>query len=240
MRRAACTNPGYSDNVLDENIPYRMVWRMSASFPRPSTVLAAAVLALFSSGAAPAVSAAATEPATAPLDFAVHGAAEVRTGIRGRVEINGTFHGTYDRATDTFAGSFTLVPTVAHVVVLGLVPVSAETDWIFTEPVTGAWRDGVLTMRAAARIHHPHLTAYGVVVAGGGKCATTRPSVMNLQTDASHPITDPFAGGTLTTSGAGFSISSLAGCGWLDGLLSAVAAGSGNQATLTLSPAPQG
>jgi hypothetical protein len=118
--------------------------------------------------------------------------------------------------------------------------VTAETDWIFTEPVTGVWRDGVLRMRAAARIHHPRLLAFGVQIAGGANCATSRPSVLELRSSPNTPVADPLAGGTLTTEGQGFAISSLAGCGPLTPMLSAVAAGGGNQATLALSPSRVG
>lgn len=170
------------------------------------------------------------------MRFDVDGSAEVRTGIRGRVSIVGTFDGRYDPVAGTFTGGFALTPTRAHVKVLGILPVVAETDWILSEPATGTWRDGLLSMRVAARIRHPRLLAFGtVVVAGGGRCATRQPSVIELQSSPADPITDPLAGGTLRTSGSGFTISALSGCGMLDGLLSAVAAGSGNHSTLRLS-----
>ncbi len=172
------------------------------------------------------------------MAFQVDGAAQVRTGIRGQVAIKGTLGGTYDPSTQRFTGAFSLVPTRAHVTALGI-PVVAETDWIFTEPVSGSWRDGVMKLHVAARIRHPRLLAFGsVLVAGGGKCATRRPSVIDLQSDAASPVTDPFAAATLTTTGSGFAISPLAGCGILDGLLSAVAAGSGNHANVRLTPLP--
>ncbi len=175
------------------------------------------------------------------MNFEVQGSADVRTGIRGRVTIAGSFSGTLDRATNTFVGGFALKPTRANITVLGLFPVTAETDWIFTEPVTGRWSEGVLEMRIAARIRHPRLFAFGnVLIAGGGTCSTRRPSVIELRSSAAAPVADPLAGGTLTTHGQGFAISSLSGCGLLDGLLSAVAAGGGNQATVQLSPSRVG
>ncbi|MEN0012025.1 MAG: hypothetical protein AAGC46_01590 [Solirubrobacteraceae bacterium] len=216
---------------------------MNTPIRRPSTIKAvAAVAAAMASGglASTAAAAGATPPAstpstTTPLRFDVHGSAQVRTGIRGTVAIDGTFDGTLDRSTGTFSGAFTLTPTVAHVVVLGLVPADADTTWLFTEPVTGTWRDGVLTLHAAAKIRHPRLVAFGHVIAGGPTCSTTRPSVLDLRSDPASPVADPAAGATLTTRGQGFAISALSGCGWLDGALSAIAAGTGNQATLTLS-----
>lgn len=172
------------------------------------------------------------------MAFSVDGAAQVRTGIRGQVTITGTLRGTYNPAAQRFAGAFTLVPTRAHVTALGI-PVVAETDWIFTEPVTGSWQDGVLKLHVAARIRHPRLFAFGsILVAGGGNCATRSPSVIDLQSNPAAPITDPFAGASLSTTGSGFTISPLAGCGLLDGLLSAVAAGGGNQAHVRLTPVP--
>lgn len=200
------------------------------------TAAAAAVVAL-AVGATGAVDAQAAEPNGVPMAFDVQGSANVRTGIRGTVTIAGTFTGTYYRDTGTYSGSFSLTPTQAHVTVLGLIPVTAETDWLFSEPVTGTWRDGVLSMRAAARIHHPRLLAFGSIpVAGGGRCATRLPSVIELRSSASTPVLSPLDGGTISTWGPGFTISPLSGCGALDGLLSAVAAGGGNQATVSLTP----
>ncbi len=205
---------------------------------------AIASLLAFGAGVAPAGAEVVTtrsEAAVVPLDYDVKGFAEVKTGIRGRVTIAGTFSGAYTPATGAFTGAFALTPTRAHVTVLGLLPVVAETDWSFTEPVTGRWQDGVLTLHAAARIHHPRLLAFGSIpVAGGGKCATRRPSILDLQSDPATPTADVFGGGTLKTTGNGFTISPLSGCGALDGLLSAVAAGGGNQATLQLSPRSAG
>lgn len=204
---------------------------------------AGAALLTFGAGAAAAsvgpedVAPSSPAPTTVPMNFDAQGWAEVRTGIRGRVTIAGSFRGTLDRATGRYTGGFALTPTRAHVTVLGILPVVAETDWAFTEPVSGEWRDGVLTMRVAARIKHPRLLAFGTIqVAGGPNCATRNPSVMELRSSPSTPIGDPLSGATLTTSGQGFTISALSGCGALDGLLSAVAAGSGNQATLQLTP----
>lgn len=185
----------------------------------------------------PISSAAAVEPSTRPMEFSVEGHADVRTGIKGRVNIVGSFSGTYDTQTNRFTGRFALTPTTARVMVLGVLPVTAETHWTFTEPVTGEWSDGVLRLRAAARIHHPRLLAFGgPVIAGGAKCATRQPSVIEVRSAPSTPVTDPFAGATLSTDAKGFSISALSGCGLLDPLLSAVAAGGGNQATVRLSP----
>lgn len=206
------------------------------------TVSTSVLLALVSAAALTGTAAAQeplppSSPAAVPLQFNVDGWADVRTGIRGRVTIKGTFNGTYDPASQTYVGGFALTPTRAKVTALGLLPVTAETDWSFTEPVTGTWRDGTLTMRAAARIHHPRLLAFGsVVVAGGAKCATREASVLNFSSRASEPVSSPEAGGTLTTEPHGFAISGLSGCGLLDGLLSAVAAGRGSQATMHLSP----
>lgn len=175
--------------------------------------------------------------APVPMAFDVQGSAEVRTGIRGRVTISGTFRGAYDTSTNRFEGQFSLIPTRARIVVLGLLPVTAETDWSYAKPVTGEWRDGTMRMRIAARIRHPNLYAFGHIrVAGGPNCATRQPSVIELESHATTPIANPLDGGTLRTTGAGFAISPLSGCGPLDTLLSAVAAGGGNHATVQLTP----
>lgn len=210
---------------------------MSRAVSRPFRRAAAAAVAVALVSPVSAVAAPSAEPSVRPIEFNVQGHADVRTGIQGRVTIAGTFSGRYDTATNRFTGAFALTPTKAHVTVLGLLPVVAETDWIFTEPVTGEWKDGTLRLHAAARIHHPRLLAFGsAVVAGGAKCATRQPSVIDLTSAATAPVTDPFAGGTLSTDAKGFSISALSGCGILDPLLSAVAAGSGNQSTIRLTP----
>lgn len=205
--------------------------RVSHRFPSVARVAVLATLL------GPVGNAATAAAATRPIDFSVEGHADVRTGIKGRVDIAGTFTGTYDTETNRFSGSFALVPTTARVLVLGVLPVTAETDWIFTEPVTGEWKDGVLRLRAAPRIRHPRLLVFGgAPIAGGAKCATREPSIIELRSSPSTPVTDPFAGATLSTDAKGFAISALSGCGLLDPLLSAVAVGGGNQATVRLSP----
>lgn len=172
---------------------------------------------------------------TSPLTFEVRGTADVRTGIRGRVVINGSFDGTYDERTGSFAGALTLTPTIARVTALGVMPLSAETDWTFTEPVTGQWRDGVMTVRIAAKIRHPRMWLAGwLPLPAGPACETRQPSVIELTSTA--PVSSAQAGGTLATTGRGFAISAFQGCGAFTAFISAVAAGSGSQATLQLIP----
>lgn len=204
---------------------------------RHALAAAAAVAAV----APPAAAAAAPSPAPDPngalqsLAFDVRGHGEVRTGIRGRVPISGTFDASYDRQTGQITGSMALTPARANVRALG-VPVTADTDWVFTEPISGSWQDGVMALRISAKIRHPRLSMLGIPVAGGQRCMTREPSVIELRSEQGDAAAGPQAAVQLSTSGAGYTISALSGCGLLDGLLSAVAAGGGNQAVLALTP----
>ena len=84
-----------------------------------------------------------------------------------------------------------------------------------------------LTANITVRIKIPSVTLLGLQLAGGANCQAKNPSAIKL----TSPGFDALEGGLLTGT---FGISDLTGCGFLNGIVSPITAGSGNAIALNL------
>ncbi|MDQ8046603.1 MAG: fibronectin type III domain-containing protein, partial [Patulibacter sp.] len=171
------------------------------------------------------------DPPTDTATFGVAGTATLKNLTKGALPLSGQTTATF-AADGAVSANLTIAPIRSVTLkVLGFLPVSATVEMIPTAPVTGQLTGTRLTATAKVRIKLPKITTAGIPLAGGAGCQATQVSSIPLAS------TGPFTvagGGTLAGS---FSISNLAGCGVLTGLVSPLTAGGGNAIAVTLTPA---
>lgn len=171
-----------------------------------------------------------TGPAARP--YTVAGAATLKTLTRGGVPLAGTFVLGLPGESGPFVADLKLNRAQASLTSLGFLPVTAQVQFVATEPLTGDLTNGALTAAAKLRIKFPKVSLFGVEIGGGANCQTKQVSSFSMK--STQPTFDPAIGGPLAGT---FPISDLVGCGGLNNVLSPLTAGKGNAILLNLTPA---
>jgi len=153
------------------------------------------------------------------------------------VPLAGAIDADFDLASGTHASKLTLNPAVGKFTVLGLLPTTANIQFVPVGDTTGSLVDGRLTSRSEVYIKLTNVMLLGFLpLAGGQSCQTSVPAVIELASPQGQ-LFNPMAGGTLEGS---FNLPSLAntGCGALGSIVSLFMAGPNNDITLNLTAAP--
>ncbi len=170
---------------------------------------------------------------TVNYGYDISGNAILKTLTKGSVPLKGTINASLTLATEAFTGDLALNQATANLVALGFLPVTAKIAFVSTAPTTGTLKAGVLLSTSKVRIKLPQVTLFGIQLAGGANCQAKNISSIGLKSTGA--FFNPLAGGTLAGT---FSISDLAGCGALTGIVSPLTAGGGNAIALKLTPKP--
>ncbi len=119
---------------------------------------------------------------------------------------------------------------------LGIIPVTATTQFINDGPTTGKLNTKTGAVRTTSKItlRLVRLTVAGLNVPVGKSCQTKSPAVVRL---TSQPGFNVLQGGSLA---GGYTISDFSGCGLATGLINLTIPGAGNTITLTLGKAKVG
>jgi hypothetical protein len=119
---------------------------------------------------------------------------------------------------------------------LGIVPVTATTQFINDGPTTGRVNTttGAVRTKSKITLRLVSLTVAGVPIAVGNSCQTKSPALVRL---TSQPGFNVLAGGNLSGS---YTIPKFSGCGLAQILINLTIPGSGNTITLTLGKAKVG
>ncbi|MEH3054066.1 MAG: hypothetical protein PGN13_08700 [Patulibacter minatonensis] len=167
-------------------------------------------------------------PAGVKYGYNIAGSATLKTLTKGSLALSGTADASLALATGNFVANLSLNETTGNLVALGFLPVSAKTQIVPLTQTTGNLDPAKgLTASVKVRIKLPEIKALGIPLGGGKDCQAKNPSQINL----TSPGFDALDGGTLTGV---FSISDLTGCGFLNGIISPLTAGSGNAISLKL------
>ena len=173
----------------------------------------------------------ASTPTLVNYAYGLTGAATLKTLVKGSLPLKGRIDAKLDVASGAFTAALALDQTTVNLVALGVLPVTATVAINSTEPVTGTLKDGILTANAKVRIKLPVVKLFGVQIGGGASCQAKQISSIALKSTA-NPFR-PLVGGPIAGT---FSISDLAGCGALNGIISPLTAGKGNAIVLNLTP----
>jgi hypothetical protein len=170
------------------------------------------------------------------LSYAITGNARIGAA-NGNVPLQGTIDADFDLSTGTHVSQLTLRPAVGRFTVLGLIPTTANIEFVPVGETTGSLVDGKLTSRTEMMIKLTNVVLFDFLpIAGGQNCQTSAAAVIELSSPDGQ-LFNPQQGGTLQGT---FNLPSLAanGCGWLGGIVSLFMAGPNNDLTLDLTAAP--
>jgi hypothetical protein len=145
----------------------------------------------------------------------------------------GTLTSTVDLTAGTLTGNLSLPPATGSFNELGLVPVTATTEFIQQGQTTGTINltTGAVTATSYVTIRITSLTVAGIPVPPGPLCQTVVPAQITV---TSQPGWGPFRGGTLAGS---YAIPVFNDCGLLNvetPVINATLPGPGNTISLTL------
>ena len=145
----------------------------------------------------------------------------------------GTLASTVDLTAGTLTGSLTLPPATGSFTELGLVPVTATTEFIQQGQTAGTINltTGAVTATSEITIRITSLTVAGIPVPPGPFCQTVVPAEITV---TSQPGWSPFKGGTLAGS---YTVPLFNNCGLLNvetPVINATLPGPGNTISLTL------
>ncbi len=162
--------------------------------------------------------------AVANYNAALGGTAQMKNLITGSVPLEGSISAQLTTIDGKISADLNLIPRTARLNALGFLPVTAKVGFSSSGKTTGDLNsDGVLTTTSRLRIKLLDVKLFGAVaIAGGNNCQTKNLSTIVLR---SAPNFDPIAGGTISGT---FAISDMNDCGFLTGIVSPLAAGSGN------------
>lgn len=145
----------------------------------------------------------------------------------------GKLHSTVDFNTGKLTASLSLPNATGSFKQLGVIPVTATTQFINDGPTTGTLNLDTGAVRTTSKItlRIVSLTVAGVGVPVGNSCQTKDAVVVNL---ASQPGFNVLDGGNLA---GGYTIGDFSGCGLATLLINLTIPGSGNTITLKLGKA---
>jgi hypothetical protein len=174
-----------------------------------------------------------TSPSThLNLSYGVAGSTHIGQA-NGNVPLQGAITADFDLGSGTHVSKLTLQPAVGQFTVLGLLPTTANIEFVPVGDTTGSLVDGRLTSRSEVTIKLTNVRLFGFLpIAGSPTCQTSTPAVIEL---ASPPgeLFNPAQGGKLEGT---FVLPGLAAgtCGFLGGIVSLFMAGPNNTITLNL------
>ena len=167
---------------------------------------------------------------TVKYGYTLKGSSELKTLTRGSVGLTGTFDADLTLATGAFIGDLALNNVRARLQALGIIPVTADLQFVMTDKTRGTLDGaGKATAQAKFKVRMPNVYLFGSIkIAGGISCQTKSASVANLTSAGTF---NPLTGGRLTGT---YGLSDLTGCGALTAFVSPLTKGSGNTIDITL------
>ncbi len=171
------------------------------------------------------------EPTQVDYKYTLAGSATLKTLVKGSLPLTGSINAKLGVPSGCFSADLLLNKTSGNLTALGFLPVNAQVVIVPTEKVTGRLTGGVLTANAKFRIKLPKVTLFGIELAGGANCQAKQVSSSVLK--STQATFFPLQGGPIAGT---FSISDLANCGFLTGIVSPLTAGKGNAILLNLKP----
>ncbi|HEX2317088.1 MAG TPA: hypothetical protein VHJ17_25305 [Thermomonospora sp.] len=147
---------------------------------------------------------------------------EASTPLKGDVAVK------LDPATGGLTADLTLARSSLRFALMGGIPVRADIVFAPTGPVTGTFKDGVLTTESRMLVKLPVVRILGLPIAGGDKCETVYPTYVKLTSDGPFDLA---TGGTLKGT---YTLPKFEGCGRYEDLVSGMASGPGNTVDLKL------
>lgn len=161
--------------------------------------------------------------------YLIKGTSAINTLTKGPIALKGRLDTDLTPSTGAFAGDLALDRVRARLMALGIIPITADVQFVQTQPVTGTITGGGATATARFKIRVAKIYLFGSIpIAGGENCQTKSASVAALTSAGAF---DPVTGGRLTGT---YAISDLTGCGALNAFLSPLTKGGGNTLDLTL------
>lgn len=201
------------------------------------TLYAAAVsgAALAAAAALPGAAAAASRT-TAPtstvitVEYPVSGTTHLKAPNATTALGPGTLRSTLDLGTGRMKARLALPAATVSFKMLGLIPVSAVTEFIQDGPTTGRvnLNTGAVHSTSKVTLRITSLTVAGISIPVGNQCQSASPAVIKL---ASQPGFSVAKGGNL--SGV-YTVPPFAGCGLVTPVINLSTTGPGNTITLTL------
>ena len=148
----------------------------------------------------------------------------------------GTLHATVNLKTGKLTATLSLPNATGSFTQLGVVPVTATTQFINDGPSTGSvnTKTGAVRTKSKITLRIASLTVAGIGIPVGKSCETKNAVVVRL---ASQPGFSVLAGGELAGS---YTIGNFSGCGLATLLINLTIPGSGNTITLKLGKAKSG
>ena len=165
--------------------------------------------------------------------FDLAGATYIKAA-NGTVPLTGGIDADFDLATSTFEADLALNPTSGSFKLFGFIPATAKIQFAPVGRTTGSIAGGVLKSTSKVTVKLPQVSLMGFPIAQSSTCQTKSPATIPLESKGSF---DPLAGGALTGT---YTLPALQGCGQLNSLISALAAGKGNTIAVALTPRPIG
>lgn len=170
-----------------------------------------------------------TPEPTTPWSYRATGRAYLRTLTTGAVPLAGMLKGTLTDATGAFTGSLRLADTPANLQAARLLPIKAVIRFTEAAATTAQLTGGTLALTTSQTVSLRRVTLFGVNLVSG-TCSTASPAKIALKGSAAA------LNGTGAVLNGAFALPSLTNCGALGAVISGLAAGSGNAATLTIAP----
>jgi hypothetical protein len=191
---------------------------------------AAAAAATAGLGASPA-----SADTTVSLSYPVSGSTYINA-IHSSIALGpGTLSATADLTTATLAGSVNLPPATGSFTELGLVPVTATTEFVQNGQTTGTLEsNGGISATSQITLKLTSLKVAGLPIPLGNSCETATPATIPL---TSQPGFNALTGGTVSGT---YTIPHFAHCGLATPLINLTLPGPDNTISLTLGAATSG
>ena len=171
-------------------------------------------------------------PAEVPvkMSYKVTGSTYIKGG-NGSAPLNGQIDAEMMLSTGNYTADLRLDKTRANLMILGILPVTADIEMVPKGKATGNLTNGILTARQVADIKIPVSKALGLIpIAGGSRCMTASSLTFDLKTKAGTTF-DVLSGGEISGT---YTLPKLKNCGLLTEILSYLTAKPGNTIDLKL------
>jgi fibronectin type 3 domain-containing protein len=146
--------------------------------------------------------------------------------LGAKVPLNGAITGPAPDASGAFSADLTLNPATTSFSLFGFIPTTASVTFAPQGKTTGKLSSGVLTTDTKTLVKLPSIKVFGMEISGSSCGTSTATDVALKSTNFTFE-----KGGTLTGS---YTLPALSGCGVLNPVISALAAGPGNTVSLTV------
>jgi len=216
--KSACTPNTGQDltvakfDIVNDAQPAQVSWERPSFYP----------------GAAPT-----DAPGTLNYKLALAGTSVIKAA-NGTVPINGSINVAVDGVTGAIKGDLALDKSVGQMSVLGFLPVTPEVAFEQVGQTTGSFANGEINTTSTMYVRFANFKLFGGLPIGGGdKCQTKTPAVIAMHS-TKGVFFNPKKGGPFVADN--YTLSELADCGPLTGIIGLFAAGSGNTITAALKP----